>query len=700
MNGIIQTKSNDQLDVEEQQGIKLEQDAEAAAAASSGLNQSLMAVLHNYWEDSVRNKVDIETQFFKNLDQVNRVYEKQKLAAIQAIGTDVFIGITESKVRHAKAWVRDALSQKPWAVKPTPSPDVPGDLIAQIQQSFVSQTLQAVQTKAQAVGVPVDMPSAIQEIQATMPELKNKVKAAVKAEVWERCGEMEKEVDDKLVDGGWYEALDATVPDNIVLGTGVLLGPFKRNKKSLVAGASGGVEVQNVVTEEYERASPFQVYPQKNSTGPDNGYVNVKLPYRKLDLQKLIGVPGFDENEIRAVLSEAETGKLRNWTYIETERAIREKKTSESVYDSSIVDCILFMGPLGGKALKEAGIDVPPEKLDFDFLANIWYIGNHYIKAVLNEDPLGRQPISIAHFEENVDGWWGKGLPELIEPEQTVCNACARAIVNNVAMGSGPQVEINVSRLKGGDQGDTRIIPWKRWLTTGQGLQTGPAINFWQPQMHAQEILTVYKEFEHGADSRSNVPAYAHGDSQVGGAGNTASGLSMLITQAARGIRGIIKNIDKMISRSTGFIYERLALDPKYKDKIGDAKLIAIGSQALLEKEQRAVRMLEFLNATNNPIDLQLTGPEGRGYLLGEVAKSHDIDPERAIPRLQALKGQDWAQPAPPPGAPGAGGPPIPNRGTPPVAARNLDQAGNEPQGGTAQLIAGRGGPAAAPPTQ
>ena len=698
MNGIIQMKSNDQLNMEENAAIQLDQQAEAAAADSSRLNQSLMSVLHNYWEDSVRNKMDVETQFFKNLDQVNRVYEKQKLAAIQAIGTDVFIGITESKVRHAKAWVRDALSQKPWAVKPTPSPDVPVDLVAQIQQSYVSQTLQAVQTKAQAMGIPVDMPSAIQEIQATMPELKNKVRSAVKAEVWERCGEMEKEIDDKLVDGGWYEALDATVPDNIVLGTGILLGPFKRNKKTLIAGPDGGVIAQDVVTDEYERVSPFQVYPQKNSTGPDNGYVNIKLPYRKLDLQRLIGVPGFDDNEIHAVLSEAETGKLRNWTYIETERAIREKKTTESVYDSSIIDCILFMGPLGGKALKEAGIDVPPDKENFDFLANIWYIGSHYIKAVLNEDPLGRQPISLAHFEENIDGWWGKGLPELIEPEQNACNACARAVINNIAMGSGPQVEINISRLKGGDQGDTRLVPWRRWLTTGAGMQTGPAINFWQPQIKAQEILTVYKEFEHGADSRSNVPAYAHGDSQVGGAGNTASGLSMLITQAARGIRGIIKNIDlKMIARSVGFIYERMALDPKYKDKIGDAKLIATGSQALLEKEQRAVRMLEFLNATNNPIDLQLTGPEGRGYLLGEVAKSHEIDPERAIPRLQALKGRDWEQPAQP-GQPG--GPTIANRGTPPVVARNLDNAGNEPQGGAAQLIAGRGGPAAAPPTQ
>ena len=694
-NGIVQFKSNDQLDAENAVRIASDNAAESASSEEGKLNYHLMGVLKNRYSNSVRNKVDVETQFFKNMDQVDRVYDQAKLNAIREIsGSEVFIGITQSKTRHAKAWIRDALSQRPWGIKPTPVPDVPKDILLEIQQSFISDTLQKIQVKSESAGIPVDMRAAIQEVQASLPELKNRVKTEVKAEVWERCGEMEKEVDDKLVDGGWYEALDATIPDNIVLGTGIMLGPFKRNKKTLV-GSETGVTAADVVTDEFERVSPFQVYPQSSSTGPDNGWVFIKLQYRKLDLQKLIGVEGYDANEIIAVLSEMENGKLRDWTFIETEKATREKKTAESVYDSSIVDCMLYMGPVGGSDLKEAGIDIPDDKLNFDFLANIWYIGDHYIKAVLNEDPLGRQPISISHFEENVDGWWGKGLPELIEPEQTVCNACARAIVNNVAMGSGPQVEINISRLKGGDAGDTRIIPWKRWLTTGMGMQTGNAINFWQPQIHAQEILSVFNEFKKGADERSSIPAYSHGDSQVGGAGNTASGLSMLITQAARGIRGIIKGVDvNMISRSVNFIYERIALDPKYKDKVGDAKLMATGSQALMEKEQRAVRMLEFLNATNNPNDLVIMGPEGRGYLLSEVAKSHDIDPERALPRLQALKGKEIGQ------TNQTTPPEIPNRGTPPVASRNLAPGGMEPQGGEAQLMAGRGGPPASAPIQ
>ena len=119
--------------------------------------------------------------------------------------------------------------------------------------------------------------------------------------------------------------------------------------------------------------------------------------------------------------------------------------------------------------------------------------------------------------------------------------------------------------------------------------------------------------------------------------------------------------------------------------------------------------MLEFLNATNNPLDQEIMGAEGRGYLLGEVARSYEIDPERAFPRLAALKGKVVGQPPTgvvPPGQPGGAAPPgtgpspverMANQGTPPAASENLSPGGVIPQGGATQLFTGRGGPAELP---
>lgn len=698
---MVMIKSNDQLIQEEQAAAVAEVKAEEGVVTNDALLQDLAAYVQNKWDTAKRAKKEgIEDQFFKNIDQARMTYDNRKLAAIKEIqGSEVFVGITDTKCRHAVAWIRDILQQpgvKPWGVEPTPVPELPPSIIENVNQQFIKSMMDEMANEEAATGVPVNPQVLMESIMEELPNLQDKVDKELKASAWRLCLAMEKEIDDKLVDGCWYQALDESLTDFVVLGTMIMKGPIKRQRKVLKYAEDGSVTTETRVIDEYEARSPFDIYPQPDSTGPQDGYWFDKYAYRKLDLQQMVGLDGMDTKAILAVLKEAGEGKFREWTNIESERAEREKNNTIGVYDTDLIDCLEYNGPVPGKLLSEHNVKIPKDQEDFDFDATVWMIGPHIIKAMINEDPLGRRPCSIAQFDENTKGWWGRGLPQLIEAEQTITNACARAIVNNVGMGSGPQVEINVDRLRGGDKGDMRLIPWKRWLTTNKLMQTGPAIQFWQPQMYADQILSVFSTFAKGADERSNIPAYAHGDSQVGGAGNTASGLSMLITQATRGIRNIIKNIDnKAISPSITYMFEKLALDPKFQGKMGDVKLVAKGSSALVEKEQRAIRMLEFLNATNNPVDYQIMGPEGRGYLLGEVAKAHEIDPDKAMPNLPAIRHQAPPNPAAQ-GATGAAG--IPNRGTPPVAARNLAPGGMEPQGGEAQLIAGRGGPPAAPP--
>jgi len=708
---MVMIKSNEQLTQEENAAAEANVKAEEGVINNEALLVELSGYIQNRWNTAKRAKKEgIEDQFFKNIDQARNTYDSRKLAAIKEIqGSEVFVGVTDTKCRHAVAWVRDILQQpgvKPWGVEPTPVPELPPETISSINQRFMKEAMDEMYAESQASGIPTDPALLMQTITEQLPKLHDRLEKELKSEAWRLCAAMEKEIDDKLIDGDWYSALNEGLTDFVVLGTMIMKGPIKRQRKVLSYGKDGKVQVEDRVIEEFEARSPFDIYPQPDSTGPQDGYWFDKYPYRKLDLQQMVGLEGMDSKEILAVLKEAGEGKFREWTQIESERAEREKGNTIGVYDTDLIDCLEYNGPVPGEMLAKHNVKIPKGQEDFDFDAVVWLIGNHVIKAIINEDPLGRRPCSIAQFDENRKGWWGRGLPQLIDAEQVVSNACARAIVNNIGMGSGPQVEINVDRLRGGDKGDMRLIPWKRWLTTNKLMQTGPAIQFWQPQIYSDQILNVFRDFIKGADERSNIPAYAHGDSQVGGAGNTASGLSMLITQATRGIRNIIKIIDDMmITKSIIFLFEKLALNPKFREKMGDVKLVAKGSTALIEKEQRAIRMLEFLNATNNPVDFQIMGNEGRGYLLGEVAKAHEIDPEKAMPNLAAIRRQTPVPPAPPappaqnaaPGAPGEA-PQVANRGTPPVVARNLAPGGLEPQGGAAQLIGGRGGPAEAPP--
>jgi hypothetical protein len=165
--------------------------------------------------------------------------------------------------------------------------------------------------------------------------------------------------------------------------------------------------------------------------------------------------------------------------------------------------------------------------------------------------------------------------------------------------------------------------------------------------------MGVYERFSRLADDHSGIPAYIYGDTDVKGAGRTASGLSMLMGSAGKGIRQVVMHIDhdviyRIVQRQ--FVYNmRYDEDESIK---GDAEVIARGAVNLAVKETVNVRRVEFLNATANEIDMQIIGIEGRAALLREVAKGLQMPVDEIIPSREKLafnaRSQQAAQAAQP----------------------------------------------------
>lgn len=196
---------------------------------------------------------------------------------------------------------------------------------------------------------------------------------------------------------------------------------------------------------------------------------------------------------------------------------------------------------------------------------------------------------------------------------------------------SGPQVEINIDRLAPGE--NTALYPWKVWRTTNAGMQEGRAVEFYQPNPITQRLLEVYRFCMDLADEDSGVPRYMQGNAQgLGGAGETSSGLNMLMTHAAKGVRSVIRNIDNgIIERSVEQIY---IYNMQYDDDIeiiGDVRFVAKGSSALVEKGQMAMRRTEILNTTANPFDIGILGVPGRKELIKQNLIAVGIDPEEVL---------------------------------------------------------------------
>jgi hypothetical protein len=675
--GLLQIKTNSDMVAEEQKAAREALEIQKIQSQTDEFKTELSAYIRDAFFAAKKAKESVTRQMIKNLRQSNGEYEPDKLADIRAMGgSEVFMNITSTKNRSAIAWIKDILfqpGQAPWDIEATPVPKLTPESEAMAIQIF-NQEAQAFLinlARSSQVTDPAMLPAMLQQL---VPEFKKRFKKLEIEVAREKAGQMKLKIEDQFVEGHYYDALNDMIYNIVVLKAGFLKGPILRKKKvrklfvnEKTRSASTGVAEE--IIPEYDSRSPFDIFPGPGATNVNDAYLIDRLTMTRTEIQSLIGLPGFDEVAIRDVLKEYGEGGLREWTWDEQERLEAEGRDTSTYQEWDKIDCLEFWGAVPGRLLREWGMkeeEIPDADLDYNVCA--WLIGNHVLKVMLNPDPLGNKPYYKASFVEEPGNFWGLGLPETIADAQTVCNAVARAIVNNVALGSGPQIELNVDRLAPGES--DKIWPWRVWKVNKDMMASGNAMQFYQPANISAELIAVYNAFSKIADEHCGVPAYAHGDSQVGGAGNTASGLSMLMTQAARGIKAVIRTIDdKVIKPSAESQYYFNYDVEEALEYIGDVKIVAKGSSSLLAKEQQALRLNEFAKSTANPIDFQITGIEGRRYILKETAKSLDLEVDKAVPD------QAFATPIPAP------------QGAPPPGAQTLDVAGNPAQGAGTELF-------------
>ena len=163
-----------------------------------------------------------------------------------------------------------------------------------------------------------------------------------------------------------------------------------------------------------------------------------------------------------------------------------------------------------------------------------------------------------------------------------------------------------------------------------------PPLSFFQPNSNAQELMAVFEKFSERADEDTMIPKYMTGG-HTPGASRTSSGLSMLISNAGKGIKQVINNIDKnIIVPAVERLYHdnlRYADDP---DLVGDLHVSARGASSLVVKEAEAIRRNEFLQLVlNSPVAQQIVGMDGAAELLRDAALNLNTNPDRIVPDRQ-----------------------------------------------------------------
>lgn len=640
----------------------------AARAGAAPVVQGLAAHIKGHWSQAKQAKQQVEREMLEAVRARAGRYSadmEQKLAAQG--GSAIYMMLFATKARQAKALLGDVMlgagTDKPWTISPSPKPDIPEEDLQQLMQSLQ-------ETVAQAEMGPE--PLSVAEVRQLMTDAKDRLEQEVMEQATTEAGKAEIMLADLLVEGGYQEAINEFLDDLTVFKTAFLKGPVIRNEKLLTWQRQADGTSTPVVTDTmkmcWERVDPFMMYPAGHAKGVQDAYLFERHRLSRSALSAMIGVEGYNEDAIRAVLDTYGTGGTREWLSIDNEKDSAEGRDNVSAFGSNdLIDALQYWGSVSGKMLREWGMEGITDDAQ-EYPVECWQVGEHTIKCVLNPDPLHRRPYYGDGYSRIPGAFWHNSLYDTITDCVNMCNAAARALANNLGISSGPQVAVNIDRMAPGEE-ISEMHPWKIWQFSSDPMGSGsPPISFFQPSSNVAELMGIYEKFSLMADEYSGIPRYMTGTEGTPGAGRTASGLSMMVGNASKVIKSLVSSLDIHITQKNlrRTFDLKIQTDPTFNFR-GDLQIVPRGALSLTVKETANQMRMNFLQQTANPLDLEIIGIEGRANVLREVASGLNMATDKVVPslstmrikRAQALQAQRAAAQAPPPqqGPQGPAGP-------------------------------------------
>lgn len=622
---MLEEFDDDQLDGQQEQEL-------------NSLGSRLSKIFQEY-KDARR---ETEHEWLKDLRQYNGIYEPEVLRHLSEAGprSKVFVGLTRTKVMAAYSRIVDLLFQQGdlfFTVSPTPIATIDPLTAMQMRQMATEQIVAA-------SGMDPEMNADL--IQARMAELESEFMDQEKAMAEDAAEKMTTVIADQLIEADADQKLKESMLEACIFGSGaVKAGTVKIDRKQSYTKALGEdgqpTFVMSMVEEpvpELESVSIFDLYPDPYCTtledcdGLFRRHVLTRTQFREL-----ADLPGFDGDMVRYLLKQNRKGN-----YIEEDHE-RDRRRIAGIHDHAEpnrFEVFEYWGSIDGYELKDHGIELPEgADLSADFQACVWMCDSKILKVIMNPVAGYKVPYHIFPYERSPHQFWGIGVPRMMRDSQSTMNAAVRIWLDNLALSSGPMMEVNTDLLAAGED-PTDIHPWRVFLREG-GDGSMPAVRWYQPVANANGLNQIVELFRRFADETTSLPSYTHGQ-QTASLNKTATGISMLMGAANVALKSTIKNIDDFLLEPMieGLFHWNMEYNPR-QDIKGDLRIVARGSTALVQKEVQSQRLLQFLSLVSNPMDSALID---RNKLLRDIAQTLDIDPDDVIKSEERLQAEQAIQ--------------------------------------------------------
>ena len=597
----------------------------------------------------------------------------------------VFIKVTKTKTLAAYGQITDVLfsnNKFPLSVDPTVLPDGVVDSVSSDPKGTPSPKTGPTEIpygEAGGANIPKDFDlDKLEELLGSMkddlkdlPNLKEGPGATPTSMTFSpamvAAKKMEKKIHDQLDETGASKHLRSTAFEMALFGTGVMKGPFATNKEYANWGEDGAYSPLIKTVPEAAHVSIWNFYwdPDANNTD-ECQYVIERHKMSKTKLRALKQRPYFRGNVIDQLIEGGEEYTKKYW-----EDDLRDYAPNFGVERFEVLE---YWGNVDIELLQENDIIIPDDMLNAGELqANIWYCNGKILRLVLNPFKPAKIPYYAVPYELNPYSLAGVGVAENMDDTQTLMNGFMRMAVDNGVLSGNLVFEIDETNLVPGQ--DLSVYPGK--VFRRQGGAPGQALFGTKFPNVAAENMQLFDKARQLADESTGMPSFAHGQTGVSGVGRTASGISMLMNAASGSIKTVIKNLDDYLLGPLGQAFFNFNMQFDFDKEIkGDLEVTARGTESLMANEVRSQRLMQFLQIASSPALMPFAKFP---YIIREIAKSMDLDPEKVTNNMDEAMRQavllQQTQPAP---APAAGGqPPQGVAGPPGVADMTGGGGGN-----------------------
>jgi len=664
--------------------MESEQSSAIEDAAESAYSDPKSGSIFNYVQGKYRKASDAreteENRWLKSYQNYRGIYGPD----VQFTSTEksqVFIKVTKTKVLAAYGQIVEVLfgnHRFPISVDPTTLPEGVEESVHFESNDDLKKAQEASPEDMQLK--PGETTPQLQErlagLQSKLAPVADKLKEGAGKTATEitfhpamiAAKKMEKKIHDQLEESNANKQLRVAAFEAALFGTGVMKGPFAVDKEYPSWSDSGEYSPTIKTVPHTASVSIWNFYPDPDAANMDEAEYVVER--HKMSRSKMRGLkrrPFFRKNAIDTAISYGENYTKEWW------EQVMEDDTQESKAER--FEVLEFWGMIDTELLEDHDIDVPKEMKDLDQVSvNIWTCNNQVLRLVMNPFTPSTIPYYAVPYELNPYSLFGVGIAENMDDTQTLMNGFMRMAVDNAALSGNMVIEVDETNLVPGQ--DLSVYPGK--VFRRQGGAPGQAIFGTKFPNVSNENMQMFDKARVLADESTGFPSFAHGQTGVQGVGRTASGISMLMSAANGSIRNVVKNVDDYLLGPLGKAFFSFNMQFNFDEDIkGDLEIKARGTESLMANEVRSQRLMQFLGVVQNPV---LAPFAKMDYIIREIAKSMDLDPDKLVNSLpdaavQAEILKKFREENPPPPQPQAGPQGGPQK--PPAGAQAQDTQGS-----------------------